>query len=162
MTAPENEKLIPLALLEAVLETFRTQAQTTAKLAGPLDADAPRASCLSVISLNGPSHSGTLLVAFPAQTFLGLLNRMTGEIHAEVTPENSDASGEFLNIIYASARTRINQAGFKFAPAIPTTIFGGDIALSRWLSDHAVRWNFQTDCGPFLMALSLKKIPLVA
>jgi CheY-specific phosphatase CheX len=82
---------------------------------------------------------------------------MIGEKHAAVTPENADACGELLNIIYASARVKINEAGFDFQPAIPTTVSGSRISLPLGQYSSFIKFTAESPHGPLTLALALKR-----
>lgn len=158
-----SESAIPTFFQNSVVETFSVQVQLPVTLAssnaeGP---DAPKADihcdCMSVLGLKCDQFTGSLAIGFPAKTFLAILERMIGEKHAAISPQNVDACSELLNIIYASARVKINEAGFRFEPAIPTTITGKDLALALSSLSKTLKLTYESECGPFILALSLKR-----
>lgn len=157
-----NESAIPGFIHQAILHAFKVQANLTVSIgavaavkstepAGPVD-------CLSVIGLKSSEHTGSLSLWFPKPTFLAILERMLGEKFDDITPDNVDACGEFLNIIYASARLNINQAGFDFQPAIPTTVSGKELSVVSGAHAHVLRLTCESELGPFTVGFSLQKI----
>lgn len=109
--------------------------------------------------LQSKNLEGNLSLAFPKETFFALLKRMLDETTDEITAENSDASGEMLNIIYSTGRKEINEAGFDFTPAIPSTVFGKYLALSKSnISGIALYSDCVCDLGRFAVMLSLRNM----
>ena len=159
---PSNEALIPGFIRQSIIDAFRVQATLDVTIAaavtvkssepaGPVD-------CLSVIGIKSSDLQGSLSLWFPKTTFLALLERMLGEKFTEITHENVDACGEFLNIIYASARLNINQSGFDFQPAIPTTVSGKELNVMSGAGAHVLRFTCESEAGPFTVGLSLQKV----
>lgn len=153
--------IIPPLLEKSLQNAFRVMLTADAKIARlSMDAaviDKYRIDCLSTLSLNSSTLVGTLSLGFGSATFLALLTAMLGEPYTEITPENSDAASEMLNIVYANARKEMNEAGFDFEPAIPTTVIGSSMHLAKSnLSGQALFFEGESDLGPFLMTLSLK------
>lgn len=154
-------KNIPPCIETAVSEAFRVQLAMTASLkkmsmesgyqgGRPID-------CLSSLVLNSSTLIGSLAIGFPKETYLAILGRMIGEEVTELTADNSDAAGEMLNIIFGSGRKMINEGGFDFDPAIPTTVTGTGLALAKSnLAGTALFFDYESDAGSFLLMLSLK------
>lgn len=160
--ASGNEAVIPSAIQQSTIEALRIQVGVTAEIvsASLEAAEIGKKSgheCMSVLGMKSSSMAGSIALAFPSSTFLAMLEKMIGEKHAEVTTLNADAGSELLNIIYASARVKINDAGFDFQPAIPTTICGKDLSLALGNSAKYLRFNCRCECGDFIVALNLKK-----
>ena len=59
-----------------------------------------------------------------------IIQNMIGETHTEVSSDVADAVGELTNMIYGSAKTSLNQRGYKFDMAIPTVV-RGDFIVSK-------------------------------
>lgn len=154
-------KAIPPCVSSAISMTFDVQFSMAAKVkAMSMNIESIKGieiDCLSTLSLESSKYLGTLAVGFPKHTLLKLLESMFGETFEDLTPENSDASGEILNIIYGSGRKLINEAGFDFKPALPTTVLGTGLALAKsHLTGTALFYDCLSDAGPFLVILSLK------
>lgn len=154
-------KNIPSCVETAVSDAFRVQLSMQASLK-KMSMDATYGGgrsidCLSSLALNSSSLTGSLAIGFSRETYLAILGRMIGEEVLELTPENSDAAGEMLNIIFGSARKAINEGGFDFDPALPTTVTGSGLALAKSnLAGTALFFDFDSDAGSFLLMLSLK------
>lgn len=156
---PGLESILPKYLVEALREAFSIQASTNVEIKNVKVADpdgATNAEVISAIGLKSSTASGTLAIGFPAKTFLGVVNKMLGENYTSVTAENSDAASELLNITYASARVKINQEGFDFMPAIPTTTRGALVNVSHGGS-KVVRVECECSYGNFFMEVSIRK-----
>lgn len=157
-----NESAIPGFIRQAILDTFKTQASLDVNIASVATVKAGEAAgpvdCLSVMGFKSSEHTGSLSLWFPKPTFLAILERMLGEKYADINAENMDAAGEFLNIIYASARLKINQSGFDFQPAIPTTVCGKELSVVSGAHAQVMRLNCESELGPFTVGFSLTKI----
>lgn len=161
----EKEALIPGFLQRAIEEAFTVQVslpcQVKASVAGASDAPTA-AQGLDVLSLMGIQSSGltgSMALGFPKATFLKILEKMIGEKHEDISSANADACSELLNIIYASARVKINESGFDFQPAIPATVCGKEISLPVGQATSFMRFQCETELGSFLMTVSLKRHP---
>lgn len=155
------DPVIPKSLVDSLKTAFSVQASTPVEITavGAVDATASRdVDLIAAIGLKSSQFSGTLAICFPSATFLAIVNRMLGESHQEISRENSDAAGELLNIIYASARVKINEGGHDFALAIPTVAGGQNLHISHGGSPKIVRVNCSTDCGPFFLEVSLRRL----
>lgn len=155
--------VIPVCFQRAVIDAFRIQLAeditvevTTMSASEAVDA-AAALDIVSVMGIQCSGYAGSLSLAFPKGTFLAVLEKMLGEKFTEVNSENADACSELLNIIYASARKSINQEGFDFQPAIPSTISGRDLSLPLGHYSSFMRFACVSRAGPFLMAFSLKR-----
>lgn len=116
--------------------------------------------CMSSVSLNSTKYLGTLSIGFPETTLLLMNEKLTGEKLTGLCTECGDASGEILNIIYASARKRINESGFDFLPALPTTVIGKGLnPAGSNPSDIVLYYECESEVGPFLVILSLRVKP---
>lgn len=156
------EAQIPLLLQNAVVEAFSIQAGIKISVGKvvmePADSASPEAiDCMSVIGVKGGEFEGSLALGFPKLTFLNIVEKMLGEKHEKISQEISDASGELLNIIYASARIKINELGMNFQPAIPTTILGKELSLALGAASKYLKFTCQSDLGNFFVALNLKR-----
>jgi chemotaxis protein CheX len=159
--ANNHDVVVLLEINEAIKQVFKVQASTDVTL-GKIEAIARSQTVASdvtaVISLSSPALKGTLALCFPNATFLGIVGRMFGETFTEVTTELSDGAGEFLNMIYGVARTKINQQGHGFAPAIPSVVRGSQIYLTHGEGSHILMIPCRCDAGAFHMEMSLKRV----
>ena len=158
-----NEAIIPKSIGQAVSDTFQVQVGIKSELesATAESSDAENVNsgidCMSVLGLKSSGFLGSLALGFPKDTFLRVLEKMIGETHEEVTPQNADACSELLNIIFASGRVKLNEAGFDFQPAIPTAVCGKNISLAFGSGNRHLKLTFCTEFGKFIVALSLRK-----
>ena len=158
-----NESVIPVFLQQSILDAFRIQlsleAQITASLANSAAAGAATSNLdlVSIMGIKATGFVGSVALGFPKATFLGVLESMLGEKHDDISSENADACSELLNIVYGSARVKINEAGFDFAPGIPSTIRGKELSLQLGQFSSFLRFTGETKYGPFLFAFSLRR-----
>lgn len=157
-----NEAIIPLCLHQSIVETFEIQIGGKANVdsvttdATPKDTD-QKIDCISTLGIKSENFTGSLALGFPAATFLKVIEKMLGEKHESINDNNADACGEILNIIYAGARVKINQGGFDFNPAIPTTVRGKELSIALGSQSKVLKLVCSSDFGPFFVALYLKK-----
>lgn len=156
------DPIIPKSLVDSVKECFGIQASTPVEIVNIQLASSSEISgsdLAATIGLDSPRFTGTLAICFPTASFLGIVNRMLGEKYDSISPENADAAGELLNILYAGARVKINQAGHEFAPAIPTIVRGNEIRISHPSAQKVVCLQCKCEFGHFHVEISLKRKP---
>lgn len=155
------DPLIPRSLMEALKDAFQVQASTPIEILSAT-ALAPSArtgiEIASAIGLKSTNYTGTLALCFPEKTFLGVINRMLGESYSEINKDNSDAAGEMLNIIFGSARVKMNAGSHDFLPAIPTVARGVEISISHGNSPMIIKIECKCEFGTFHLEISLRKI----
>jgi CheY-specific phosphatase CheX len=157
-----KEQQIPIFFRNSIIETFKVQLGTHVEIEAIIPDSAkntlsPDIACLSVLGIRSSSHNGSLSLGFPKDTFLAIVDKMLGEKHTEIGPSNSDASGELLNIIYASARSKVNQLGFDFQPAIPTTVVGKDMHVAIGGETTVLKMPCKSELGPFILSFGLRR-----
>lgn len=152
---------IPKTLMDSMKEAFLVQASTNVEIvkASAIDSHQGQgAALIAAIGIKSSALNGTLAICFPKECFLGIVNKMLGEKYTDIDKDNVDAAGEMLNIIYASARVKINQLGHDFAPAIPTVTRGSSIQISHGSAPKIVRVDCKCEYGSFHLEVSLRKV----
>ncbi len=157
------EAQIPAILQNAVLDAFQVQIGVKVQLGEVvMEPASPSAQsiidCMSVIGVKTENFQGSLALGFPKATFLKVVEKMIGEKHETISQEIADASGELLNIIYSSARVKMNQLGLNFQPAIPATILGKELSLCLGSASTFLKFTCQCEFGTFFVALNLKRL----
>lgn len=172
---PPDVKIIPPAIGEAVAKCFEVQlsspppamAVTLESVRGANNAPKQNIAtiakhpvdCMSTVIMQCSTLTGSLSLGFPTATFLKAFEKMLGERIEQIDSNNSDACGELLNIIFSGARRTMNEAGFDFQSAIPSTIVGKGLLLSNAnLAGHVLVYDCSSEIGPFHVFLSLKPI----
>ena len=158
--AGEIDSIIPRSLIDSLKETFSIQASTPIEII-KVSVVEPQSlhevDLIAAIGLKSSVLYGTLALCLPAVPFLAILNRMLGENYTEITPENSDAIGELLNITYGAARVKINQSGHDFSPAIPTVTCGTKIQISHGSAAKIIRIDCKCEFGLLYVEVSLRE-----
>lgn len=144
--------------LEATMKTLETQASTLA-YAGQVYVK-PRGEKFSgdisgVIGLVSDAFTGSVVISFPAATFLQILSRMIGEECTEINDMTRDGAGELTNIIFGQAKIVLNKAGFGIKTALPSVIAGMDHSVVPMTNGPRVAIPFTTDVGPFVVEICL-------
>lgn len=153
-------QIIPKSLADAVLDTFSTMANSAAEIRS-INTDEVKLpqemSIIAVLAVDSAEYAGNMALHFPSTTYIPLMNGMLGEKHDKICAENSDGVKELLNIIYASARNKINSEGFSFLPAIPTSLMGERLGLPFSHKGKPVTMQCHCTHGPFTVVVSLFK-----
>lgn len=160
MTDKVLDPLVPKTLITSLKEAFSIQASTPIEIIGAkavTPSRLPGIDIASVMGIRSTKLEGSLALCFPVVTFLGIVNHMLGEKYTEVTPENADAAGELLNILYAQARVKLNEAGYDFTPALPTVVRGEQIEVSHGALGMIVRIECKCQFGSLYLEVGLRK-----
>ncbi len=145
---------------DAIKKAFDIQAKIDVDVQYKMtDAKAlPRSEVLSTLSLSSTHFVGSLALSFPEKSFLMMLEKLFGEKVAAIDGDNCDACSELLNIIYGTARRPINEKGFDFGLAIPSTITGKGLAMHQQsVAKQALLFSCNADIGEFWLSLFLRK-----
>ena len=120
------------AFIDGVCKTLSTMAQTEVGCGKPFveKTSHRRGDVAGVVGMVATPMRGTLVISFPKEAIFLIIQNMIGETHTEVSSEVADAVGELTNMIYGSAKTSLNQRGYKFDMAIPTVV-RGDFIVSK-------------------------------
>lgn len=157
----EKYSLILSKIAHAIPYAFSVQAQSNVQLGQLIENSASfpniQADVSAIIGIGSSQWTGTVGLSFPKKTFLSLVNRMLGENYQEITAENADAAGEFLNIVYGTARPQINGMGEDFKPAIPSVVRGQNMEPLFHSAMITTLIKCTSPDGDFYAALSLKK-----
>lgn len=144
--------------LEATMKTLETQASTIAKPGQVFKkgrGDAYSGDISGVIGLVSAAFTGSVVISFPADTFLKILSRMLGEECTEINEMTRDGAGELTNIIFGQAKIVLNKAGFGINTALPSVIAGADHSVVPMTNGPRVAIPFETDVGPFIVEICL-------
>lgn len=107
------------------------------------------------LEVHSSKATGFLTLFFPRQTLASMIDHFFDEKFNELNVDHFSCIAEFLNIIYASVRTKVNESGYDFAPSIPTTMGG---RLPPIASDRSTQMNYllcSSDFGNFILELRL-------
>lgn len=140
--------------LISTVKVLETQASTKATAGQIYKKDAKEkysGDISGVIGLVSEAFSGSVVISFPAQTFLKIMSRMLGEEFTEMNKDIQDGAGEFTNIIFGQAKVLLNEQGFGIKTALPSVVSGNDHSIIPMSSGPRVVVPFQTDVGPFFI-----------
>lgn len=142
--------------LIATVKVLETQTSTVAKAGHPYRraaTDSYLGDVSGVIGLISDGFSGSVVITFPAQTFLKIMSRMLGEEFTEISKDLEDGAGELTNIIFGQAKVLLNEQGFGIKTAIPSVISGRDHTVLSMSSGPRVAVPFETDVGAFFIEI---------
>lgn len=145
--------------LEATMKVLEVQTQTMCKPGGVTRkvAGDPRfvADISGVIGLVSDAFNGSVVISFPAKTFLAVMSRMMGEEMKEINKDIEDGAGELTNMIFGQAKLALNEKGYGINTAIPSVVKGQGHSVQGITSGPVVVVPFETDAGPFFIEICL-------
>lgn len=148
------------AFLAGTVEVLKLQANTEATSAPPQvrEKDSPIEGDISgVIEISSNHFNGSVIISFPEQTFLTLIDRMIGERHDAISPVNSDGAAELANIIFGYAKRILNDKedrGLKMAS--PTVVYGKELTSFRDEGGKRIAVPFESNAGNFTVEIRVR------
>lgn len=141
--------------VEGTLTTLKIQCGIECKPLKPVPKDefkaTPPLSIAGVIGIASPTFRGSIAIAFPDSTFLGVMGKMLGETYTEINQDLEDGAAELLNIIYGHAKKVLNEQGHSIDKALPTVIRGEKINIRHLSKTPAIVLPFETEMGLFII-----------
>lgn len=141
--------------VEGTLTTLKVQCGVDCKPGKPMPKDefktSPPLAIAGVIGIASPTFRGSIAIAFPEKTFLGVIGKMLGETYTEITQDLEDGAGELLNIIYGHAKKVLNEQGHSIDKALPTVVRGDKINIRHMSKSMAIVLPFETEMGLFVI-----------
>lgn len=110
-----------------------------------------------VIGIVSETFSGSVIISFPAETFLAVMSSMLGEHYTEVNDEIIDGAGEITNQVFGQSKVILNEKGYGIKSAIPPVVSGKDHTLTSLNTGPTVVLPFQSDCGEFFVEISISE-----
>lgn len=164
MAAPRIAKSNPLldgdfvnAFVDGVKTTLGMTANTAVTMDSPfVDEDFHhKGDVAGVVGLVNGDMKAKVTISFSKTAALRMVNGMLGETKTVIDREVTDAVGEMTNQIYGTAKTALNQMGYRFEMAIPTVITGS-FTMSSGVQTKAIVVPFKMADGEELfVALSV-------
>lgn len=161
MAAQNREaKSLILDISDAIQQLFQSQLQSqveTQVISGSL-VRKPNEVVFSQLELKSANRMGTLTFFFPISTIEKIVKNWIGNQGAVSIEMCADSAGEMINIVYATARKKINEKGDNFAPAIPKFwVYKPPVEDSSPSQDISAL-NCSTQLGSLGAELRLKRI----
>jgi chemotaxis protein CheX len=110
------------------------------------------------IAILSGQFAGSVLICFPTETYLKVITNVFGETQTEINKDNSDATGELINIIYGQAKTvLVDELAFDFVKSRSYPVEGAEkIKLYQTSASFVV--PFESELGPFYLIVSFDTI----
>lgn len=133
MGATKIERTNPLldrdfvnAFVDGVKKALNTTANTLVTTEKPFIEQnfQPKGDIAGVVGMVNGDMKGKLTISFSKPAVLRMVNNMLGENKSGIDKDVTDAVGEMTNQIYGTAKTTLNQMGYRFEMAIPSVITG--------------------------------------
>ncbi len=144
-------------VLQATIHTFHTTISTEVHF-GKISIDENQKMDISIagiIGLVSPTLRGTVTLCFPEKVFLAIMSKMLGETFTEITEDLADGAAELLNIIFGTAKTELNLAGFGVEGAIPSVVWGPDLLTYKTKGILRYLVPVESDVGAFSLKFAL-------
>jgi CheY-specific phosphatase CheX len=71
------------------------------------------------ILLHSDMFEGYFYLSFSKKIYLGILEKVLGEVYTEVDSGNIDFAAELVNMIYGQAKVHLNESGHNFLKVFP-------------------------------------------
>jgi chemotaxis protein CheX len=104
-----------------------------------------------IIPLVSPHLKGSLVVGFPAETFLAVTSAMLGTEFKEITPQIEDAAAELANIIYSQTKAKLNERGYDMGMSRPSIVRGHNHTVSTPDGMVMMVVPFESSAGHFFI-----------
>lgn len=144
--------------LTATLHVLKVQAQVEAT-AGKIYLKKPEDKFVGdisgIIGIVSESFNGSVIISFPAQTFLKVMGGMLGEVYTELNQDIMDGAGEITNMIFGQAKIVLNEKGYGIKTALPSVVTGKDHSLSTSTKGPVVVVPFESSAGNFFVEICL-------
>lgn len=145
------------AFVDGVKKTLSTTANTVVTTEKPyVETDfQPKGDVAGIVGMINGDMKGKMTISFSKPAVLRMVNNMLGESKTQIDRDVTDAVGEMTNQIYGTAKTTLNQMGYKFEMAIPTVVTGS-FTLASGVNTTALIVPFKMPDGEELfVALSV-------
>ena len=125
--------------LEAAICVISMQAGVTAEAGKPFLVKEPIASDISgIIPISSPIFTGVFSLEFTSDTFLKMVSKVFGEEYSEINAEIEGFSAEMANMVYGTAKAKVNEKGYTLMPALPTSVRGAQLSSGGAQSPVAI------------------------
>lgn len=158
--AAESTGKVPVAtkalfinqFVQATILTLKTQFQVETKHGKPFEKASENYIPFDVgasIGIVSNTVNGSFLIAFPKEVYCKLVEKIFGELPADVSPENTDLVAEVANMTLGAAKQVLNSQGHGIQMALPTIIHGREIHSNLPKGRKVFVMPFDTELGPF-------------
>jgi chemotaxis protein CheX len=144
--------------LEAALHVLQVQAKIEAS-AGQIytkkSSEGFSGEISGVIDIVSDSFRGSVVISFPAETFLKILSRMIGGEFTQLDDSNIAGAGEVTNMIVGNAKVVLNQKGYNIKAAIPRVKRGRGAEVTPGSRVPVIVVPFTSQVGDFWIEIWL-------
>ncbi len=145
--------------VNATLRTFFVQAKVQASrgkiYSKTEDKNRLLGDISGVVKLTTHDMQYVVVLSFPKDTFLNLLNSLLDEKFTEITSDNQDGAVEFLNIILGQAKLVLNEEGNRIKLEPTQVRLGGEYDLVALETGKTMVVPFHSSIGDFFIEVWL-------
>ncbi len=113
------------------------------------------ADIFSILSVQSSYFNGSLVLAFPKDTYFEIQFRMLGERSDTLNSESADMAGELGNIIFGAAKKIWNEMKYEVQKTIPSVIWGNKPSILLDKKNPTLLINFTSDAGRFCALINV-------
>lgn len=144
--------------LEATLHVLDIQAQIKAKpgkLCLKKNENEFQSDISGIIGIVSDTFNGSVVIGFPASTFLKVMSSMLGDTFTEINKDILDGAGEITNMIFGQAKITLNEKGYGIKTALPSVVHGKNHMLTAQTKGPIVVIPFESSAGNFHVEICL-------
>lgn len=144
------------AFVDGVKKALATTAHTLVTAEKPFVEEnyQPQGDVAGVMGMINGDATGNLTISFSRPALLRMVNNMLHCQKTDLDQEVTDAVGEMTNQIYGTAKSTLNQMGYRFEMALPAVIMG-QFSLAAKAAKTVVIPFKMPDGEEFVVALSV-------
>jgi chemotaxis protein CheX len=175
ITSPSKKEELSLAAIRVdvrIVNQFVEATEYSMKMFGgcqniqalPVEAMGQSEEHLSKIQISGAiailstMFAGSVLICFPKETFLKVVTNVFGDEQTEINKDNSDATGELINIIYGQAKTvLVDDLDIDFMKSRSYAVEGQE-KIKSYQTSASFLVPFESELGPFYLIVSFDTI----
>jgi CheY-specific phosphatase CheX len=151
------EELLKL-MLKGVEETFKSYAKVAITTETAIRCEGqgiPSVEIAGVGSFICNDTKGMVTLAFPLNTYLGVISRIMKKEYKQIAPEVRDWASEFINSSLGQVKRTLSGEGYNMNCPIPTAIQGNDLKIFHTKNIPFMVVPCNTDFGQFYVELIL-------
>lgn len=145
--------------IEGTVETLKIQCSVVVTPQKPRlgkDATLPPCDIAGVIGITSVGFKGTIILGFPEQVFLNVMEGMLGERFTKIDADMEDGAAELLNIIFGYGKRKLNADGHDIEKAIPTVIRGKSVSIKVKAGTPSFVVPIVSAAGDFFIQISVE------
>lgn len=158
--APEFKAMV-VQLLNAILEGYDHAITTLAELRFRCEkpylrgrGQEPAIDIAGTADFDSNAFTGTVVIGFPKDTYLALVNRLSKKNYTELDAAEQDWAGELMSIAFGQVKSVVNPGGFGLVNQIPKVMLGSQLVQVHERNQLSLIVKCVADFGEFYAELA--------